>query len=133
MRERTRVLIYLLFTTVVVASCSRQTSPLAPEEQSDIQPSLSVATAGCPSVEQAAAELKPIVQKACPPDSTYRNNGERNNCRKDAFKDAIKPYKRCFTSGQINAIRRLVFRGNSSGPYAKEGTIEFHEQPELGQ
>ena len=131
MNERTRILIYLFAATVVVASCSQQSLPLAPEA-SGVQPSLVSAASGCPSAEEVCAEIRPIVQSACPPDGAYRNNGDKNKCRKAAFDDAIKPYNRCFTKGEVNAIRRAVMRV-TPGPHAKNGTDECHEEPNPGQ
>jgi len=127
MTERTRVLLYLLAATVVVASCSRQPSPMAPE-RSETAAAVSLAAAGCPMSEQVAAEVKIAVQQACPPDGNYKNNGERNKCLKQAFNDAMKPYMHCFTHEEISEIRRLVMRGDS-GPNGKPGEDEFHEEP----
>jgi len=119
-------LVYLLFATLVVASCSEQSSFLAPVP-TDTQPT-QVALVGCPSMDQVCADLKPIVRQACPPDS-ISNNGARAQCRKKAFNEAIKPYKNCFSRGEINAIRRCVFEVTPSR-HGKYGGDQPYDQPD---
>lgn len=133
MKERTRVLLYLLFATLVVASCSEESSLLAPVP-TDTQPTptptqpAQVALAGCPSMEQVCAELNPIMRSACPPDSTYKNNGARGKCRRQAFDQAMNPYKRCFSKAEINVIRRCVFDSKPDG-HGKGAGNQFESEP----
>jgi hypothetical protein len=131
MTQRTRVLLYLLLATVVVASCSEGPSPLDPAS-SDSQPALSVTATGCPTVDEVAAEVKSVVQQACPADAVYKNNGERNKCRREAFNNAIHPYKRCFNQGQISSIRRLVMHATPE-THVRDGGDEIHDEPNPGQ
>ena len=127
MRGQTRTLVYLFFTTVVVASCSERPSLVDPTP-SDMQVALLSAVAGCPSMDEMCAEIKPIVEEACPADGTYRNNGERHKCQKQAFNEAVKAYKHCFTKAEINAIRRSVLRGAGS-PLGKATGDQFYQEP----
>jgi hypothetical protein len=127
MKEQTRVLIYLFFATVVVASCSERPSPMAPAPN-DTELVPQVALTGCPSIDEVCAEVKPIVEAACPPDGAYRNNGERHKCQKQAFDEAVKAYKHCFSKAEINAIRRSVLHG-AGGPLGKASGDQFYQEP----
>lgn len=81
------------------------------------------AAADCPAAPEVCEELRTIVREACPPDGAYKNDAEYDNCRRTAFREAAKTYKRCFTGEQMNAIKRCVFdvpgRTAERGPDAK--------------
>ena len=124
MTARMRVLIYLFVATVIIASCSDQPTVVEPVPSELPPPRL--AQAGCPSIEEVCDEAQPIVTAACPPDSSYRNDADYNKCRREAFKQATKKYKDCFTGEEMNAIRRCVF-GTKQTISAKGGEDRFQD------
>jgi hypothetical protein len=127
MTERTRVLLYLLFATLVVASCSDESSLLAPEPI-QTPPVAQMAGPACPPLGNVCLEIKSIVKHACPADSSYTDDGARERCCKRAFRQAIKPYRRCFSKGEINSIRRCVFNVTPDG-HVRETGDEFQSEP----
>jgi hypothetical protein len=135
MTERTRVLLYLLVATVVVAGCSEESVFLPPVVDDPPQALVvgeTVAQSPCPPLSNVCSEMKSIVRQACPADSTYKNNGARNKCRKQAFNDAVKAYNHCFSQAEINTIRRCVFTAVPDG-HGKGADDRFNEQSEPGE
>ena len=129
-------MLYLLLATVVVASCSDESSLLAPVP-ADTQPTVTdnqpapVALADCPSLDQVCAELTPIMKQECPSDSSSYN-GAQGKCQRQAFKQAMRSYKHCFSQAEINAIRRCVFNVTPDG-HAKGSGDQFYSQPDPNQ
>ena len=81
------------------------------------------ASAQCPSIEDACAEIGFVVNRSCPADSSYEKKNDYKKCVSKTFNEAIRPYNHCFSQEEIRLIRECALgnkKDESTDPKIRE-------------
>ena len=93
--------------TFVACNPTSPTAPTLPMEADE--PSFAAAAAGpCPSINEACATGRELVESSCPADGNYKKSGDYKKCRRQTLDNYLKGLSSCFSTSQQNEMRRCI-------------------------
>ena len=93
--------------TFVACNPTSPTAPVLPSVSDEAAFAVNAAD-DCPSINEACAAGRELLESSCPADGKYKKPGDYKKCRRQTLDNYLKGLSSCFSTSQQNEMRRCI-------------------------